>query len=349
MMLSDITSLLLPISPENPAGDNLEYEPLFDEIRQARESDADYLLQDDWSPSEPRKADWKRVRTLSEQALTTKSKDLQLACWFTEALCHQHGLTGLLTGIEFLSEFITRFWFQCWPTLEDDGHCQRNSILLRLDRDLCQQLSSHPVLHHPCSTLIYWRQILAFEHKVSSNLAEREDLIRREGDLTMATFNQQAGQFSSIEISQQASIVGKLSTVFNQLEERYASLNQDSDGELFNLSRQTLQDINDYLQRLTRRAIPLGSDDLSQGRNESHTDLFVEAPQGSAMNRELAISQMLAIAGYFRQTEPSSPVPFLMDRAARWANMTLTEWLEEMINDQSSMNEINNVLTGKTH
>jgi type VI secretion system protein ImpA len=353
-MLNDTTALLVPISPENPTGDNLEYELLFDEIRQARESDADYLPQDDWSPSEPRRADWSRVRTLSEQALTTQSKDLQLACWFTESLCHQQGLAGLLTGIEFLSEFITRFWFQCWPTLEDDGLLQRRSTLLRLDRDICQQLTSHPVLRQPITTLVYWRQILAFEHKVSATPADREDLIRREGDLTMATFNQQAAQFSSIEISQQASLVETLSVAFSQLEKRYASLSQDPDGELFNLSRQTLQDLGDYLQRLTQRAIPLASEDLTliQTQEESHTDLFIETPQRpvpQAMSRELAISQMLAIAGYFRQTEPSSPVPFLMERAARWANMTLTEWLEEMINDRSSINEINNVLTGQTH
>ncbi|EPL4526983.1 type VI secretion system protein TssA [Enterobacter asburiae] len=353
-MLNDTTALLVPISPENPAGDNLEYELLFDEIRQARESDVDYLPQDDWSPSEPRRADWNRVRTLSEHALTTQSKDLQLACWFTESLCHQEGLAGLLTGIEFLSEFITRFWFQCWPTLEDDGLLQRRSILLRLDRDLCQQLSSYPMLSQPITTLIYWRQVLAFEHKVSANTAAREDLIRREGDLTMATFNQQAAQFSSVDISQQASRVEKLSVVFSQLEKRYASLSLDPDGELFNLSRQTLQDLSDYLQRLTQRAIPVTCEDLTliQAKDKNHTELFAETrqrPEPQAMNRELAISQMLAIAGYFRQTEPSSPVPFLMERAARWANMTLTEWLEEMLDDRSSINEINNVLTGQTH
>lgn len=64
------------------------------------------------------------------------------------------------------------------------------------------------------------------------------------------------------------------------------------------------------------------------------------------MSRDLAVSQMLTIAHFFRQTEPSSPVPFLMERAARWANMTLTEWLEEMLQDDSSLRDINHVLKG---
>lgn len=353
-MLNNVTSLLVPIKPENPAGDNLEYELIFDDIRQARKSDADYLPQDDWSVCEPRKADWNRVLTLSEQALTTQSKDLQLACWFTEALCHLQGLVGLLTGIEFLSEFITRFWFQCWPTLEDDGLLQRRSILLRLDRDLSQQLSLQPMLNLPCTTLAYWRQVLAFEHKINSNQATREELIIKEGDLTMATFNQQVAQFSSIEISQQASMVDSLSIAFNQLDKRYVSLSQDSDSGLFNFSCRTLQELRDYLQRLAQCAIPVANDNLalSQNQDENQVDLPSAPTQHSfpqVMNRELAISQMLTIAGYFRQTEPSSPVPFLMERAARWASMTLTEWLKEMINDENSMNEINNVLTGDSH
>jgi type VI secretion system protein ImpA len=66
------------------------------------------------------------------------------------------------------------------------------------------------------------------------------------------------------------------------------------------------------------------------------------------MTRELAVSQMLAIADHFRTNEPSSPVPYLMERAARWAGMTLTEWLEEMLNDTNSINDINNVL-GRNH
>lgn len=351
-MQHDFSPLLIPISPERPAGENLEYEPLFDDIRQARESDADYLPQDEWSVSEPRKADWNRVRTLSEQALATQSKDLQLACWFTEALCHQEGLPGLLTGIEFLSEFMTRFWLQCWPILDDDGLSLRRSRLRRLDRDLSLQLSRLPLLRQSNTSLMFWRQVLSFEHKISLDPRARDDLIHQERDLTMETFNQQALNFSSIEISQQANVVEVLAIAFSQLETRYTSLSQDHEGELFAQTRQTLTDLSDLLQRLTQRAIPLATEDITLEPMLVLNDKPLPADIATratpvAMSRELAIGQMLAIAQYFRQAEPSSPVPFLMERASRWANMTLTDWLEEMINDQNSINEINNVLTGQ--
>lgn len=352
-MHHDTGALLAPVSLDNPAGNNLEYELIFDDIRQARESDDDYLNRGDWAACEPRKADWNKVRTLTEQALTTQSKDLQLACWFTEAQCHLHGLSGLLVGIEFLSEFMTRFWYQCWPELEDDGLVLRRSKLIRLDRDLSQQLTLQPMLRQSSTTLTHWRRVLAFEHKAATASSPLEELIQEEGDLSMETFNKQAAHFSSIDISQQAATVESLFNALDQLEARYFALSQDPDSDVFRLTRQTLSHLSDYLQRLTQRAIPLASDTLPlnsmfESNNESAmADLSaLDAPQ--IMNRDLAIKQMLAIASYFRETEPSSPVPFLMERAARWAGMTLTEWLDEMINDQSSIQEINNVLTGQS-
>lgn len=348
-MQTEITRLLAPIDPDQPAGLNLEDEPLLDEIRTARISDPDDLPQGDWVVSEPRKADWHRVRKLSEQALTTQSKDLQLACWWAESLCRLNGLNGLRTGIDFLSEFITRFWFQCWPSLEQDGMPVRRSRLVRLDRDLSQYLFRQPLLQQNESTLAIWQQILAFEHKINTAPETRDELIGQEGDLTMASFEQRAASFSSIEIGQQADRVEQLIAALEQLETRYASLSQDPEGDLFVLTRQTLLDITDYLQRLALRAIPLVDNTLTlhMPDSPSQPEATFVAPPVQTMSRELAINQMLEIAHYFTQNEPSSPVPFLMERAARWATMSLTDWLKEMLNDSSSMDEINNVLTGQ--
>ncbi|WP_237932238.1 type VI secretion system protein TssA [Buttiauxella sp. S19-1] len=349
-MLSDITAMLVPISPEKPAGENLEYEQVFEDIRQARESDPNYMPQDEWSVKEPKKADWNRVRTLCEKALREKTKDLQIACWFVEALCYQQGLKGLIDGIEFLSEFISRFWFQCWPSLEEEGATLRRSRLLRLDKDLSQQLLCQPLLSQPNTSLIFWRQILIFEHKINSQPVSRDDLIRQEGDLTMESFNLRSMHFSSIEIGQQASRVDVVGAAIAQLEARYLSLSQNQETELFSQTSQTLADITDYLQRLTQHTIPLPDQAITLeplvGDDITLSEDAWRRCEPQTMSRELAISQMLAIAGYFRQTEPSSPVPFLMERAARWATMTLQEWLAEMINDSNSIHDINNVLTG---
>ncbi|QLK63706.1 type VI secretion system protein TssA (plasmid) [Enterobacteriaceae bacterium Kacie_13] len=351
----EIAALLMPISPENPAGLNLEYEQIYDDIRQSRESDPDYLPQDEWIIAEPRSADWHKVRTLCTAVLSQQSKDLQIGCWLVEALTHLQGIEGAETGFQFLSEFITHFWFQCWPTLDDDGTTFRYSKLSRLDRDISQVLYTRPLIRQPESSLAHWHRVLAFEHKICTWPDSRDDMIAKEGDLSMETFDVLAAAFSSIEISQQAGNLERLKIQLDRLEACYFSLSQEEPHVLFAQTRQSLSDSTDFLQRLAQRAIPVGCETLNLNFTDL-TDQSIAFETGDAyqaparnqpLSRDLAISQMLTIAHFFRQTEPSSPVPFLMERAARWANMTLTEWLEEMLTDSGSMREINNVLKGQ--
>ena len=92
--------LLNPIPGENPSGASLRYDPLYDKIKEARREDDD-APQGEWA-YERKTADWKQVIKLAGDALATKSKDLQLAAWLTEATLRTEGFAGLLAGPEVL-------------------------------------------------------------------------------------------------------------------------------------------------------------------------------------------------------------------------------------------------------
>ncbi|HAK4778226.1 TPA: type VI secretion system protein TssA [Salmonella enterica] len=346
-ILPDITPLLRPISPEQPAGENLEDDILFYTLRNARESDPDDLPQGEWLLKEPRRADWKQVQILCAKSLAEHTKDLQLACWFVESLFHTQGLNGLLLGIEFLSEFIARFWFQCWPLPDNDDISVRRSKLVRLDRDLSQQLFEEQIFSKVSVSLFDWKKILAFEHKININPDACDDLIQQEGDMTMATFEKQIANLSSADVSQQISLMERLSADLRQLEMRYASLSQDPESTLFSQSSKVLSDIVDFLQRVAQLTIKNACEINVFHTEDSTLSTFTKHETVSlaqVMSREQAVEQMLLIAKWFRNIEPSSPVPFLLERAARWANMTISEWLEEMLDDSTSIQEINKVL-----
>lgn len=347
-MLDNINLLLIPISIDKPAGDNLEEEPIYDQIRQLRESDPQHLIQDDWSLTEPKKANWGKVLELCEISLTEQTKDLQIASWLVESLCHEKGLEGVCLGFEFLSEFIARFWFNCWPSIEGEGDLVRRSKLSRLDRDLSQQLICRPLLEQKTCSLEIWRKTLAFEQKVQTNPSLLDDLIKHDGDFTMANFDRKARQCSSIEISKQASAVESIMLTLGKLEECYFSLSQDKEGQIFVQTSKVLLELAEFLQRLTQRTIPILNEEMTFDALVDDNTESIPYPIAQTMTRELAINQMLSIAAYFRLAEPSSPVPFLMERGARWASMTLTEWLDEMLNDSNVIQDINNVLTGVT-
>ncbi|TDN54997.1 type VI secretion system protein ImpA [Buttiauxella sp. JUb87] len=348
-MKTNFDELLVPIGEEQPAGRNVEYQQIYDDIRQARESDPDYLPQGEWA-TELRKADWLKVIRLSREVLKKESKDLQVACWFVEGLTQQNGLAGLLEGTQFLAAFLERYWQTAWPELDEDGAVIRHSILNRLDRQLALMLNSYPLLGQPESSLDHWQKVLLQEHQ-STMARSRTD---SDSDFSMETFNRWALSLVPQKIVTQSETLELLIEMLNHLEATYDEVNPQADSSALGQTRSVIAEMQDFMKRLFDRAAPAYDDIMSlnvlapqEADLSAESAMFAGRTQKQEMSRDLAISQMLTIAHFFRQTEPSSPVPFLMERAARWAGMTLTEWLDEMLEDKSCMRDINKVLKGQ--
>ena len=80
----NVDECLVPIPGENPSGQSLAYELVYDELREARRSEDD-SHQGDWQ-RRIKTADWERVIELGTELLQNQTKDLQIAAWVTEAI-----------------------------------------------------------------------------------------------------------------------------------------------------------------------------------------------------------------------------------------------------------------------
>ncbi|PYT16356.1 MAG: type VI secretion system protein TssA, partial [Acidobacteria bacterium] len=109
--------LLNPIEGENPSGANLRYAPVFDKIKDARREEGEGPLGE--LPRDRKTADFKTVVKLAGETLATKTKDLQLGAWLTEAMLHQEGFSGLGQGLELLRGLVENFWDTLYPEMED--------------------------------------------------------------------------------------------------------------------------------------------------------------------------------------------------------------------------------------
>src|SRR5579862_1831926 len=109
--------LLNPISADKPAGENLRYAPVYDNIKEARREDDD-APQGEWK-YERKVADWPLIIKLTSEALATKTKDLQLCAWLAEAMLRKEGVAGLREVIELIRSYIETFWDGLYPELED--------------------------------------------------------------------------------------------------------------------------------------------------------------------------------------------------------------------------------------
>ncbi|MGA2890550.1 MAG: type VI secretion system protein TssA [Terracidiphilus sp.] len=113
--------LLTPIAGDNPAGEDLYYDKVFELIREARREDTDDLPVGDWELSQKKKADHRAVIKLAGESLAKKSKDIRLAGWLLESLLRIEGFSVLAPGIELLRAVQETFWNGFYPVIEEGG------------------------------------------------------------------------------------------------------------------------------------------------------------------------------------------------------------------------------------
>ena len=93
-----------------------------------------------------KKADWNKVVSIAMEALSNRTKDLQVTAWLTEALIHIEGWVGLQQGLRATHGLINTFWDTLHPAL-DDGDPERRIaplawIATRLD-DAIHNIAPH--------------------------------------------------------------------------------------------------------------------------------------------------------------------------------------------------------------
>lgn len=114
----NIESFLKPISPENPCGENLEYDADFQAMEQASQGKAEQQFGDIIIPAEP--ADWNTVEKLAT-SLLSRTKDLRVMLALVHAWTCRRGLPGYADGLLLIQEALLRFWEQLFPLLEENG------------------------------------------------------------------------------------------------------------------------------------------------------------------------------------------------------------------------------------
>ncbi|HDD9276523.1 TPA: type VI secretion system protein TssA [Escherichia coli] len=351
-------TLLLPVTEESPEGENIEYDPVYSEIREARQNDPDYMSQGEWAVSEPRRADWRKVRKLCEVTLRNKSKDLQISCWYVESLTHLYALEGMHCGLEYLAKFISQYWTTCWPS-QEEGLEIRYSKLVRLDMDLSDYLKTYPLLEDKEITLSEWYKTLAFEHDASLSEEGKGKLIESEGDHSVESFKKSLGKYNTRKISEQFFQFSDLPDKIDEIESFYFFHTHEDVHHIFAKTRHTISEITELLGRFLPQDVQdnnaVSSLSVEPGSREIRKALLAEQQEFYAaltssidkdMSRVRAIEQLEKIAIFFRQSEPTSPVPYLLERAVRWSTMTMSEWLEELLKDNDSVEQINRILKG---
>jgi type VI secretion system protein ImpA len=350
-----LEALWAPISPDQPAGADLTLDLDLDEIRAARKGDDPSLAQGDWV-RETRPPQWGRVRELGEGILRGRSKDLQVACWHAEALTMLDGLGGASVGLTAIEGLLDRYWESCHPALEGGSAEERIGRIEWLDANLAAAVKQVPLTSAASGGLCWlkWEEARTLDNLGLRNPQAKQEAIA-EGKIPGEVFQKAVlasgpGFYRSLQEQAEAAQESCRSL--------QASLDRHfgADGPGLESLAEALRNCLDMVVQTRQKFFPARPEPAGPGPAPAGPgpELPVLAPGSSGIlgSRQEAIASLRATAHFFRSSEPHSPVAFLVERAASWAEMPLDSWLSEVIKDGATLaqlRELLNLKQGNSH
>jgi type VI secretion system protein ImpA len=348
-----MSTLLAPITPAAPCGEDLTFSTEFDEIQELRRADDPTLDQGEWITS-LKAADWPGVVKLCDDLLSHRSKDLRLLVWRVEALAQVRGYAGLAEGLRDCVAACHQYWDGMHP-LPEGGDLEQRAGSIRWLLAQVQRLARLLPVTSAASgrfTLAQMDEARQLQSAIERDPDAASAL--SQGKATLAQIERARGDTRHDFLRDNATA---LREALDRLNAMQALLDPKlgEDGPSFVHAKQALEDALHGVEKLARDAGAFaGTDAAEPGASEAAPGEGAnDAASGAASagtaagplrTRAQALQQLREVAAFFRRTEPHSPVAFLADKAARWGEMPLQQWLREVVKDGGSLAHIEELL-----
>jgi type VI secretion system protein ImpA len=331
------------LSEDAPAGENLELDPDFDSLERAAQGRPETQYGDTINPAIP--ADWKATETIA-LGLLERTRDLRVMTHLAVARLHLSGVPGFAGVLAQIRHQLEQRWQQVHPRLDpedDNDPTLRANALFRLQdpANVLRTLRDLPLASSPMTGVLTWRELAVFRGAAEPEPGREkpsEAFIRgafQKTDPERLRVLRQA-------VEQAANEIAMIPMVFE------ANAGAGTGPNFSNLT-QLLNEIRKDLERFEpvpiETALPfeeaIGRADLTEPAVVQET-----APRTQPLRAGLTVRSIAAISSredalhvlelasaYFRASEPSSPVPMLIDRARRLAAMDFMDILRDLAPD----------------
>jgi type VI secretion system protein ImpA len=332
--------LLKPISDDKPCGEDLSYDQGFQEL----ESLIRGKPETQFSPAED--PDWKLLRERCLE-LWSRSKDMRLATALSLATLKMEGLPALQTGLTLLKGMLEKYWDSCYPLLDpadNNDPTQRLNIIASL---------ATPVgtFGDPMRFLERLRQTPLANSRQMGQFSMADILLSEAGaagtpEKPGPTASQIEAAFRDTTPEHLAAVNQTLSDSLRLIKEidqwLTNSVGSDRAPDLDALPHE-LKEIQKRLAvYLPSGSVPTATD--SEAGTPAAGIASAAAPrriEGEIQSREDVIRMIKKMCDYYKTAEPSSPVPNILRRAQRLAEMDFMQIVNDLSPD--SVKEIQRI------
>jgi type VI secretion system protein ImpA len=346
----DLNKLLQPVSGPTGCGEDLSFSRELDAIAEARRFDDSSLDQGEWV-TDVKTADWPYVVRNCAGLIESRSKDLRLAVWLAEANAKVHHFSGLAEGYSVLGGLLERFWDGMYPLPEDGDQEQRIGNLSWILSRSVHLVREIPLTEGKGSAFSLLDFETARARALNAEKQGSESITAEEGP-KLADMEAARKRSSRAFYQKLLDDAQRCHTALLQLEAATDS-RLGVDGPGFAAAKEAMENA---VQVVTRYAHDAGLQtsapaNAAQPQQEASTPIQVAPAVNAGIqfdavihSRTQALSQLRAVADFFRRTEPHSPVAYLADKAAHWGEMPLHTWLSTVIKDSASLSHVEELL-----
>jgi type VI secretion system protein ImpA len=343
-MSLNVANLLAPLPGDSPTGSNLRFDETggstYYRIKDARSIARIAERQADAETERGSLApEWRLIHDQAQQILASQSKDLEVACWLTEAALRIDGYAGLRDGMAVLAGLVERYW-ETLHSVDDEDIGAKVAPLAGLngtgaDGALIQPLRLAPLTAasgvEPAGlwhySVLRRRGAASAEAKVLAAAAKAT-----ERDVFIAIYRDIAASLASY-----GALITKLdglcgddappsSTIRNILIEAQDALRDFAGLDLASVGAADGQAAGPA-QSVTQP--------VSAAPASPRPAPPVEAGPAPLLTRDDALRELGRIATFFREHEPNSPTAYTLHTLIRRARLPLADLLTELIPDEA--------------
>ncbi|MET0858449.1 MAG: type VI secretion system protein TssA [Telluria sp.] len=330
----DVDALLREVDPAIPCGPNLEYDPVFVELEQAVLGKPEVQYGDTVSAAVP--PDWKAVNRMVA-GLLERSRDLRLVVYLMRAQLALNGIDGLVDGIRVLERLLDERWDSVHPQLDADDDLDPtlriNSLAVLTDRaSLLKEVKEASLVVLPGLGPLSLRKLeIALGELAVSDPAEK--LAVASIELALADLDPATVSAAATNLTRALDSVVNIETLLVRQVGSSQALNLDE------LTR-ALKRGRDFL---ASRLAPEAQATAAAANTDPNTASAASTPAGAApaaarisgdiADRDDVVRTLDKLINYYRQHEPSSPLPILLERARRLVPKTFMEIMADVAPD----------------
>jgi type VI secretion system protein ImpA len=317
---TDGQTLVLPITAERPCGESLEDTPLlasFDTFRLFGESRAPEDLPEPPDPDDPKRPvdtrkppEWAEIRSAALEALA-RSRDLRVLAHLATALLRTDGFPAFAAMVTVAAQWVDQYWTQVYPLIDEDAILRRNALNCFADpMAVVDRLRRMPLV----SSREHGRFSLRDIDIATGQAPAGPKDVRHDPKLIDAAFAAMPAE----ELAKlHESAAGAVAALRRIDEKMRTEGGPDAAPSFENLTAQLVRIERVFRTQLAGRNGSAATDGTLADEAGAGGETAARGAVGAIRSRQDAIRALDAVAEFFRQTEPSSPVPMFLERAKR--------------------------------